>query len=229
MSQHINLYTSQFRLRRSWLSLGHVVAATVLVTALGGANHAWQRYLAVQEALAARLAETEFQAAAERVAKLEAEIESRRADSQLPKDLAEAEALLSLREEIMNQLSKGQAVQANFPEYLRGLARQRTPGIWLTGFNVAGGGKDMEIHGRMLSHAVLPGYLMRLKLEKAFEGREFAALEMRASEDKPAASPTPAANPAPIAAAGAEPAAQASRYIQFALRSTLEPRQEDKR
>ncbi len=116
MSQRINLYTASFRIRRSWLSLGKVAAATLLVAIMGGGNHAWQHYLAVQEAIAARQAEKEVQGEMQRVAALEAEIENLRNDPRLPKDLAEAEALLRLREEILGHLGQGESSLISFTE-----------------------------------------------------------------------------------------------------------------
>ncbi len=75
----------------------------------------------------------------------------------------------------------------------------------------------------MLSHPVLPEYLVRLKREKAFEGREFAALEMRGVNEKAAAVASSAQPPADPAGAKGE------RYIGFTLRSSLEPKREEKR
>lgn len=212
MSAQINLYHERYLKQREWLTLTHVVAATVaLLVALGAAaGWAWRDAAARQTEAAA--AEARLKAVKDETAA----VAGRKPSAQLAAEIAGAEALLARREQIVKLLEGGVIGNtAGFSDYLRGFARQAPDGLWLTGFTIGSGGKDMEIRGRMLNGTALPEYIRRLGSEKAFQGRSFAALTLNRADAQPA----PAA-----AAAGAasSPSAPAPRYVEFVLTPTLE-------
>lgn len=93
-------------------------------------------------------------------------------------------------------------------EYLRALARQAQPQVWLTGFSVKPESKALEIEGQTLDASALPAYLRRLNTEERFKGRPFAHLNIRqAATDGAAAAAPPSSETAPQA------------YPMFSLRS----------
>lgn len=65
---------------------------------------------------------------------------------------------------------------------MRGLARQRVRGVWLTGLEVDGTGK-MNISGRSLSPDFLPEYITGLGQDAAFSGRSFAMLSVTSKKE----------------------------------------------
>ncbi len=93
-------------------------------------------------------------------------------------------------------------------EYLRALARQAQPQVWLTGFSIKPETNAIEIDGQALDASALPAYLRRLNSEERFKGRPFAHLHIRQSNTEGTAGA--AANSMEIAAPG---------YPQFTLRS----------
>ena len=86
---------------------------------------------------------------------------------------------------------------------MRAFARQSIKGLWLTAFEIAGDGAEMNLSGAVLNPQLLPSYIQRLGNEKVMRGKMFSALQMqqpKGGEDKSAA-----------------------RYVEFVLRSTSAP------
>ena len=93
-------------------------------------------------------------------------------------------------------------------EYLRALARQAQPQVWLTGFSIKPETNAIEIDGQALDASALPAYLRRLNSEERFKGRPFAHLHIRQTTTEGAAG---------AQASNGEVAAPS--YPQFTLRS----------
>jgi hypothetical protein len=93
-------------------------------------------------------------------------------------------------------------------EYLRALARQAQPQVWLTGFSIKPETNAIEIDGQALDASALPAYLRRLNSEERFKGRPFAHLHIRQASTEGAAG---------AQASNGEVAAPS--YPQFTLRS----------
>ena len=205
MSQQINLFNPAFRKPRDWLTATPLAAAAAVLLVLILAGAYWARVRgdarereAVQQEAQLKAAQTALTALAKRAAE-------RKPDAVLAADLANAQAQLSIRQEIVTYLENGSiGSTTGFAEYLRGFARQVPKGLWLTGFTIGAGGSDMEIRGRMLNAAMLPEYIRRLNGEKAFQGRSFAALTIKRPEE-------------PKKAAGKGPAAAAPDFVEFVL------------
>lgn len=228
MSAQINLYHPRFLKQRELLTLGNVLFAAVAlygVLALAG-GWAWRDAATRMQAGAA--AEAQLEAAKEAVESA-TKAASRQADPQLIAEVATAEAMLRRRGEIAQLLESGAVGSTGgFAEHLRGLARQVPEGLWLTGFAIGPGGKDMEIRGSMLDAAALPEFIRRLGGEKAFQGRSFAALTMNRAEPAPILPPvgqTAAVSPATEGSPRGAPTL-APRPIDFVLMPKLgEPRE----
>jgi len=213
MSQQINLYNPAFLKRRDWLTarplaaIGGALLLLVIVAAAYGSYQAKQKQ-AVADDLAAKLKERQTEVVA-----LTAELTGRKPDPAMLAQVDDSKRQLKARQEVMAAVEGGAIGSSEgFSEYLRGFARQTPQGLWLTGFTIGSGGKDMEIRGRMLTDTLLPEYVKRLSAEKAFKGRSFAGLDLR--RPAPAAT-TGGATAAPAAGAAAAPAP--ARYIEFTL------------
>ncbi|MRR51795.1 MAG: hypothetical protein EG825_12945 [Rhodocyclaceae bacterium] len=216
MSQQINLYNPAFLKRRDWLTARPLVAIAgvllllVVVAAVFASYQARQKQI-VADDLAAKLKDRQAEVVA-----LTAQITGRKPDPAVLAQVDDSKLQLKARQEVMAAVEGGAIGSSEgFSEFLRGFARQTPQGLWLTGFTIGSGGKDMEIRGRMLTDTLLPEYVKRLSAEKAFKGRSFAGLDLR----RPASSP-PGANaiqtPAPAGTAATQ-AAQPVRYIEFTL------------
>jgi hypothetical protein len=224
VSAQINLYHPRFLKQRDPLSLGNVVLAVVATYAILAAAGGWAWQHAATRQEAATVAEAQLRSAKER---LEAETRAaaaRKPSPQMLGELENAEGLLRRRVEIASLLESGAVgSMGGFAEFLRGFARQAPEGLWLTGFKIGSGGNDMEIRGSMLNQAALPDYIRRLGAEKAFQGRNFAALTMNRVDSAPAVSPA-----GPGAAVAPAPTS-APRPIDFVLMprqgEAKEPRQ----
>lgn len=213
MSAQINLYHSRFLKQRELLTLYNVALAAVavygLLVLLGG--WAWQNAATQKEAATA--AETQLKLTKEQVEAAAKAAATRKPSPQLATELESAESTLRRRTEIAGLLESGAVGSTGgFSEYMRGFARQAQEGLWLTGFSIGSGGNDMEIRGSMLDPGALPDYIRRLGAEKAFQGRNFAALSMNRNE------PASGAGPAAVAAAPAAlTQAAVARPIDFVL------------
>ncbi|MBA2690415.1 MAG: PilN domain-containing protein [Burkholderiales bacterium] len=212
MSQYINLLNPALRQRRDALSLRAVLGAAgaaLLIVALIGV---WSRYTAVDLETAghhniALLKEEQAKLVA--LAKQSAE---RKPDAKLAADLLRAEAGVKARGDLV-QVIEGRAFgrTEGFSEPMRAFARQSLNGLWLTGFNIQAS-SEMEINGRAINAELLPTYIRRLNSEPAFQGKQFAMLDVK----------TVGAQVKPVTAAGSASVANAQplpAYVEFSLSS----------
>lgn len=221
MSAQINLFHPRFLKQRDLLTLGNVALAAVALYTVLAAVGAWTWREATTRREAAATVETQLKSAKEKVAAATKAAAIRKPSPQLTAELDSAEGLLRRRGDIARLLEGGAiGSTGGFADYLRGFARQVPEGLWLTGFTIGSGGNDMEIRGSMLNAAALPEYIRRLGTEKAFQGRNFAALTMN-RVDPPVAGPR-AAQGAAVASAPT----LAPRAIDFVLMPKLvEPKE----
>lgn len=211
MSAQINLYHPRFLRQRDLLTLGNVVIAAAVVYAMLAAATGWAWQEAAQRTQAAAAVEQQLQAAKAQLAAETKVAATRKPGAQLSAELEQAEALLRRRAEIVRVLESGVVGSTGgFADFLRGFAHQTPEGLWLTGFSIDSGGSDIEIRGSMLNPAALPDYIRRLGTEKAFQGRNFAALTMNRPD--PVAAPRPAGQ-----TVGVSPAPTVARPIDFVL------------
>jgi MSHA biogenesis protein MshI len=180
MARQINLINPSLRKTREWLSalpmaafaaalllIVVVLAVVVRVSAAGARAEAEQLVASQKQAQESLLATAQ-------------QISTRKPDPQLAADLGKTRALVQRQQEILDKLDSGAVGDTlGFSEFLRGFARQVPQGLWLTGFNIGAGGRDMEVRGRMVSPSLLTEYVRRLNAESAFRGRSFAGLQIQ--------------------------------------------------
>jgi len=228
MSQQINLLHPGLRKARELLTAVSLATVSALLFAAVLVTYVWAHADADGKARLAAEQTAALKAAQEELLAVTKTLAERASNDKLAAELAASQALLRARQEIFAYLDRGTLGNTDgFAQFLQSLARQTPGGLWLTGFTIEGGGREMEIHGRMLQAAALPEYIRRLNAEPAFKGRSFASLDIhQPAVDKtkpsvagvqekpsyvefalmPSATPAPVAN-APKAAAGVGSAA----------------------
>ena len=207
MSQNINLFSPAFRKPRQILTLALVVQCFgITLVALLAYNFYVQRQVsgvAAELAAAQKLltSQTDF------VTKLKPKSHPPVSEAQLDAEIRQLEAEFKMAVESIEALKGGAfGSRQGFAEYLRAFSHQWIAGLWLTGFEIGGGG-ELEIRGRALSPDLLPSYIQRLNRERVFAGRKIGHLEMTRPKSAPVTDKTAAAGEAPLT----------PRYLEFRL------------
>lgn len=220
MSQEINLVNPALRPKRDWLSFQVVSLATLVTLLLVGVAVAVVRLDLAAGRQAQAAAAAQLATVTQEVQQLQAAFAARRNDPALAQEAERLAAATVQRREVL-KVAQGLAAEAGgVAEAMRGFARQRLEGVWLTAFNIGPGGFDLS--GRLLDPALLPAYIRRLNAEPAFRGRHFAALDMQGVEPAPPAAGTAPAAPAvvPVGAVAQPVASGPQRYTEFSLKAS---------
>ena len=212
LARQINLYDPSLLRKRELLSLGNLAAAGAALAVAVGVAGSWARQdlPALQAQVAA--GEAQVKTMRDQIATLGQQVSGRKPDPRIEQELGASRLLLEMRAQVLDVLKRGLGPDADsYAEYLRGLARQAVPGLWLTGFSFDATNGGVEIEGRTVDPALLPEYIRRLNKERAFQGRAFSALKL--NEGK--AEPVPGAPAAPVPAA--QPVVTKPPYHEFKL------------
>ena len=215
MSQQINLYEERLRPSREPLTGRRLALAVVLVLAVMAAWGVVERRAA--DAAVAQLAgaQAEVAASQQKLASLGKSLAERKLPDALKAQIDSARARVASHPAVMTLLDAGHlGNETGFSGVMRGFSHLASNDLWLTGFSVAAGGREIEIRGRLLDAGTLPQYVQRLADEPAFKGLRFAALDLQ-RESAGAAGASTAAGSAQTRGE----AASASRILDFVLRS----------
>jgi hypothetical protein len=176
MVQQINLLDPALQPQREWLDASHGLALVGLILAGSGVLAAalqWQAGHAGQGAALPTAVPT-----------LPAVAAAASAPGEIQAELQRLRALEQHQQRVRAALASGAAgAPDGYTPYLKALSRQAQGALWITGFAVAAEGDAIELEGRMLDAAVLPGYLRQLNAEERFNGRPFAQLQLRTLDD----------------------------------------------
>lgn len=222
MSRQINLYNVAFRKQRDWLSSRNVLLATLLSVLLVSLGAGMARWSVESRAQQARSVNQQLLGARAAFSELTQTLSTRKADPALEQEVTSAQAALDSAKVALDLLRgmTGVDSQPVVGDMMRAFARTASDGLWLTGFVVAEGGRQLEIRGRMTDQALLPAYLRRLEAEQVFQGRRFASLDMKGAEWVPPTVPGAAAvNPENTSERRPE-----RWFVEFALRTTEVPK-----
>ena len=210
MSQQINLFNPIFLKQKKVFSAVNMVDA--LAVLLVGVALFYGYASIVTLNLDRQSVETarQYNQSKVRLAQTSARYAPKKADAGLAQEVNSLQAQLNARKAMLDSLGVGLlATGASYAEYMRALARQALPGVWLTQFKVGRGGDEIEIVGRALQPELVPAYIQRLNRERALRGRAFDSLSMTQREGAlPADASRPAGAPANY------------RYTEFRLGST---------
>lgn len=213
MSQQINLLLPELRPKFDWLGLPVVLtAALVGLLLLAGLA---QMQLMQLDRIKYEAASLSAQSAGlqQQLVSLGQSLGQRKADANLPGQIALEKTGIADRKEVMAFVGIGQPTRV--PEYskvLKGLAEQRVEGVWLTGFRLVP--SAIELRGRLLDPTLLPVYINRLNADTVFFGRRFSALEMKGVD--------PATEKAPDSKPDTKPVV-GRRYTEFVLHTDSIP------
>ena len=218
MSQQINLYEARLRPRHELATSRNLGMAAVALLVLMTALAFYTRFEAGQHAEAAAVSRKQLADEQERLTALSKIVAERRVSPALAAEAESAKAMLAARKEIVTVLDSGQLGNTSgFSAFMSGFARQAQNDLWLTGFKIGAGGEEIEIRGRLLDPARLPAYVQGLSGAPVFQGRRFAALEMRGIDpDDQKTEPFPGAVKGAVAD---EPGPKLPRFVEFVLRS----------
>ncbi len=212
MSQQINLYEPRLRPVEGWATARALAPVVLFVLAAATLAAIGGGLLARRAEEAAGAVQREQAQLQERLAALGKEIADHAPAPALAADVDRARATLADRQAVMAQIDSGALGNTTgYSSFVAGFARQAQPNLWLTGFGIAAGGNEIEIRGRLLDPTRLPAYVQRLNGEPAFQGRRFAALDLRRVDPDNAGASPPVDDESP--------AIGPARYSEFVLRT----------
>jgi hypothetical protein len=147
-------------------------------------------------------------------------VAQRQVSPALASELEIAKATLAVRSDVIAVLDSGKLGNTSgFSALMSGFARQSQSDLWLTGFLVTAGGAEIEIRGRLLDPSRLPAYVQRLRSEPVFQGRRFAALEMRGVDPDEQNTEPPGTAKVSAKVVPSQSVPSAPRFVEFVLRS----------
>ena len=202
MSQQINLYNPVFLKQKHYFSALTMVQALAVV--LAGALGIYAFEVRQNRILEQVLADTDKRATSQReqLLKFSKDYSAQGASRTLTEQLARSDQRLQQRQGLLADLKTGVGGNAEgFSRYLAALARQSTPGVWLTGLEIGAKEHDLLIKGRALESQMVPAYIRALNREAPMAGRPVGELRMTA-----------------MGGAGLMPEkGEPARYIEFSL------------
>ncbi len=213
MAQQINLYRVDFRLPTRTFATAHMVklaALLLVVMVLVVAGIAYRTSL-----LRSQLTQNEQEQGAmqQSLAELNKRFIARAGDPGLMNEVAKLEALLNAPDSVREMLMKDAFGDTEgYSSYFVAFARQAVPGMWLTGVEIVGAGKQITLRGRAVVPERVPQYLQRLSAEKKLAGKEFALFQMT----RPA--------PEQVTAADGTSRTVTHPYVEFVLKTQAEPK-----
>jgi hypothetical protein len=183
MSQQINLYQPIFRKEEKKFSAVAMLQSVGLVAIGVAALYAfmWWQTGSLKSELGR--AEQNHAEVTKRLADATQKFGQRKGASTLDTEITRLENEVVARQRLQDILQRGIfSNTSGFSDYLASFARQRVPGVWLTGFDITGAGEQMSLAGRTTDPELVPRYMQKLSTEKRLSGIEFRAFQMSRPE-----------------------------------------------
>ncbi|MBL8414142.1 MAG: hypothetical protein JNM42_06875 [Propionivibrio sp.] len=220
MSQQINLYEIRLRPRNELAIARNLGIAALALLLLMTTMALWARFDADRKSTAAAVSQKQVAAEQERLTALSNMVAQRQVSPALASELEIAKATLSVRSDVVAMLDSGTLGNTSgFSALMSGFARHSQSDLWLTGFLLTAGGTEIEIRGRLLDPSRLPAYVQRLRSEPVFQGRRFAALEMRGVDPGEENTPSPGTAKVSATVVPSQSVPGVPRFVEFVLRS----------
>ncbi len=204
MSQQVNLYQPIFRKEEKKFSTVAMLQAMGLVVVGVAAIYAytWWQVGTLKSEL--KRAEQQHAAASKRLTDATEKFGRFRGGVTIDGEIARMESEIVAKQRIQEILQRGIFSNTRgFSDYFVSFARQHTPGVWLTGFDITGAAEQMTLAGRSTNPELVPRYMQKLSAEKTLSGIEFRVFQM----NRPAAD-------------AKEPEA---RYVEFQAKTSGNP------
>ena len=161
MSQQINLYDARLRPQHELATARNLGICALVLLAVMTAFSLRVGFEAKQQTQLASVSQKQMIETQEKLASLSKMVAQREVSPTLKSELDIAKTMLSARTEALEVLESGKIGNTSgFSAFMSGFARQTQAGLWLTGFSVSAGGEEIEIRGRLLDPAKLPGYCL---------------------------------------------------------------------
>lgn len=183
MSQQINLYQPIFRKEEKKFSTVAMLQSVGLVVIGVVALYAftWWQAGALKNEL--KRVDQNHAAASKRLGDATGKFGQRKGPSSLDSEIARLEGEIVAKQQIQEILQRGIFSNTQgFSEYFASFARQRVPGVWLTGFDITGAAEQMVLAGRTTNPELVPRYMQKLSSEKTLSGIEFRTFQMNRPE-----------------------------------------------
>jgi hypothetical protein len=177
MSQQINLLTPLQHARRRSGSVAQVLPIGIVIAIVLSGSFATYEQMklraALKESHASSQVLNEARAAHDRLAAAQVS----KPDPNREAELVMLATHVKSRQSVIDALQSGViGADTGFSEYLRAFSRQRVEGVWLTGFDLTDGGKNLALAGRASSGDLIPRYIEALNRESVLRGRQFASM-----------------------------------------------------
>jgi hypothetical protein len=190
VSQQINLYQPLFRKQEKKFSARAMLQAVGLV--FGGVVllYAWTLWQVSSLKGEIRRAEEQHAAVTKRLADVTQQFSGRARGLSIEEEIARLERQLAAKHRAQEILGRGMFSNTEgFSDYFAAFARQRLPGVWITGFDIVGAAEQMTLQGRSTNPESVPRYVQKLSAEKKLTGIEFQVFQMSrpGTEEKRAA------------------------------------------
>ena len=179
MSQQVNLYQPIFRKEEKKFSTVAMLQAMGLVVVGVAAIYAytWWQVGTLKSEL--KRVEQQHAAASKRLADATEKFGRLRGGVTLDGEIARMESEIVAKQRIQEILQRGIFSNTHgFSDYFVSFARQYTPGVWLTGFDITGAAEQMTLAGRSTNPELVPRYMQKLSAEKTLSGIEFRVFQM---------------------------------------------------
>jgi Tfp pilus assembly protein PilN len=184
--QQVNLFTDAFKPPKVKLPLEQLILfPSLLLVVLVLSSYFMNAHLeSEQDKLSSLQAKNTVMA--ERLAVLNAKAEKQRQDDTLIASNKRLQQTLNAREAMLSTLDRVVLTESEgFSATLIALARQREPGLWLTGIHLGGNSHQMVLQGVTTKAELVPGYLQKLRQESSLLGRKFSIFELNEHEAQP--------------------------------------------
>jgi len=186
MRQEVNLYQAGIRPQKSHLSGIRALLVLALVLCILAGISLYQQQRAAELRHRLKEAEATRQPLQKKVEQLRQRASQQR-DQDLRSRIRELEAEKKARRQLVDIISRtGTSGQKDFAPFLKALARQHLPNLWLTRFRIElEGTPTLRLTGRTTVSEQIPEYLLRLSREKVFSGFSFRTLRAERLEEQP--------------------------------------------
>jgi len=202
MSQQINLFNPIFLKQKKYFSVATMLQMLGLIV-LGSIvfyGYAW--YQVQQMDKQTQEMTRRYEAEQKRLLNYADKFSPQRSNQMLSDELKMLEAQAVAQGNVLELLNSGAIGNTRgYSEYLRAFARQSVSGLWLTGFELRGGGAQISLQGAVTNPQLLPTYIRRMNKEAVMRGKSFSALQMKRPATADGKNLTPA-------------------YVEFSLQST---------
>ncbi len=187
MRQQVNLYQPMFRKQEKKFS-AKAMLQSMAVTVVGiAALFAWTQWRVIALKSESARADQQQAAATKRLSEVTQQFGGKIVVKvTVDEEIARLEQRVAAQQQIREILNRGLFTNTQgFSGYFAAFARQHSPEVWLTGFNILGAADQMTLQGRSSSPEAVPRYVQKLAAERRLAGIEFQVFQMTRSDADP--------------------------------------------